>query len=185
MDILHVTQTKNVDSIMKHGIQRCKPLLDQYDDVMEKEYGSDYDKDRGLVFCIPEGTVRRDKYLKDFFYWKTWGDDRNRFMDKYWDKIDDLREDGPKTFSRIKSQSLYFSILLITLPTETILDRHCHAQFNSMGPLWKDMDTRYEHYSKPLALVNYDIESKYIKRVVGTGQSIVTKDNKINTLLRI
>ena len=185
MDILHITQTKNINSIMKHGIKRCKPLLSKFNDVMEEEYGTDYDKERGLVFCFPEGTARRDKYIKDFFYWKTWGDDRNRFIDKNEAKYYDMLEDGPKTFSHLKFQSLHFSILLLDLPQNMVLDRIYHSQTTDMSPLWSDMDTRYEHYWKPLILINYDIESKHIKRIIGTGKSIVEKNDKINTTLQI
>ena len=70
MDVLHITQTKNIPSIMKNGIHRGKPLLDQFNDVMEREYGEDYDKDKGLVFGMPENIDRRDKYIKDFFIGK-------------------------------------------------------------------------------------------------------------------
>ena len=154
---------------------------------MEYEYGSEYDKDRGLVFCIPEDTIYRDKYIKDFFYWKTWGDDRNRFILKQTNKYDELQNEGFKVFSSIKPQSLYFSILLLDIPYEKLFDTdtYIHSQTNSMGSLWQDMDTRYEHDNKPLVLVNYDIKVDNIKRVIGTGQSIVTKENKINTILQI
>lgn len=186
MNILHITQTKNVESILKNGILRCKPLLSQYGDIMEEEYESEYNKERGLVFCIPEEIDRRDKYIKDFFYWKTWGDDRNRFICKNEDIFDKL-EEGYKVFSHIKSEPIQFSIFLLDIPEETILTKYYHAQYNSMGDysLWKDMDTRYEHDYKPLALVNYDINADNIKKIIGIGESILTKDNKINTLLQI
>lgn len=185
MNILHITQTKKLESIMKNGILRCKSLLSQYDNIMEHEYKSEYNKDRGLIFCIPEEIERRDKYIKDFFYWKTWGDNRNKFLCKNDDKFDIFQDEGYNVFSYIKLESIQFSILLLDIPEETILIKYYHAQYHSMGSLWGDMDTRYEHYSKPLALINYDISPDNIKRVVGTGQSIVTKDNKINTLLQI
>ena len=185
MNVIHITQTKNIENIMKHGIMRSKPLLDQYDDVMEKEYGNLYNKERGLVFCIQEGVKQRDKYIKDFFYWKTWGDNRNKFIDKNIDNFDDLCEKGPKIFSHIKPKSLYFSILLLDIPNEPIFEKYCHVQNHIMSPLWTDMELKYEHDDKPLALVNYDIKSNNIIKIIGTGQSIITKNNKIDTSLHI
>ena len=149
MELIHITQTKNVESIMKNGILRCKPSLPQYADIMEEEYGNDYDKDRGLIFCIPEEINRRDKYIKDFFYWKTWGDDRNIFIKNNIDKYDDINEDGPKVFSHIKPKPLYFSIILLDIPDEPILKKYHHVQTHTIDPLWSDMDIRYEHNQKP------------------------------------
>ena len=47
------------------------------------------------------------------------------------------------------------------------------------------MELKYEHDDKPLALVNYDIKSNNIIKIIGTGQSIITKNNKIDTSLHI
>ncbi len=67
MDVLHITQTKNVPSIMKNGIFRSKPLLSQYEEVMKEDYGSDYDCEKGLIFGFPENINQRNRYIKDFF----------------------------------------------------------------------------------------------------------------------
>ena len=48
--------------------------------------------------------------IKDFAYWKTWGDVRNRFLLKYDDnKWIKMQEEGPKVFSHIKLTSTHFS----------------------------------------------------------------------------
>ena len=186
MEVLHITATENIKNIMNSKIFRCKPILPQFDDVMEYEYNSDYDKEKGLVFGFPESIYNRDKMIKDFAYWKTWGDIRNRFLIKYDDlEFEKIKEEGPKVFSYIKPKSTYFSILLLDVKYEPFFDRYRHVQTADMGPLWVDMEARYEHDDKPLVLMNYDVEINNIKRVIGTVQSIVTKENKINTLLQI
>lgn len=186
MEVLHITPSKNVKSIMKSKMYRCKPILPQYNNVMEREHGSDYDKEKGLVFGFPESIYNRDKMIKDFAYWKTWGDVRNEVLLKYDDnKWIKMQEEGPKVFSYIKLKSTYFSILLLEIKYDPFFDKYVHVQNAEMSSYWTDMETRYEHDDKPLVLMNYDIEVKNIKRVVGTVQSIVTKENKINTLLQI
>jgi len=186
MDVLHITQTKNLKSIMKYGILRTKPLLDQYETIMEEEFGEEYDVKRGMVFGIPETIDRRDKYIKDFLYWKTWGDKRNIFLDGVEREIyDKYQEIGPKVFSHIKITPAQFTILLINIPHHPVYDKYAHAQYNSMGVLWSDMDTRYEHYRKPLVLVNYDIGPQHIKHVIGTGETRISRNEKIEVSLKM
>lgn len=186
MDVLHITQTKNVPSIMKNGIIRSKSLLPQYEEVMKRDYGVDYDCDKGLVFGIPESTIQRDRFIKDFFYWKTWGDMRNIFLDfDDDDQFDKLQEIGVKIFSHIKIIPLYFSVLLIDISYEKLFDKYVHQQSTSMGVLWSDMDTRFEHNDTPLNLINYDIKPDQIKKVIGIGESVLNKNNKIDILLNI
>jgi len=186
MDVIHITETKNVKSIMGSKIFRNKPILSQYDKVMYDDYGFDYDRKKGLVFGFPESIRHRDKMIKDFAYWKTWGDVRNKFLLKYnGEEYDKSLDIGPKVFSHLKLKSTYFSIILLDVDHEKIFCKYTHEQSSDMGPLWIDMETRYEHNDKPLVLMNYDINSNKIKRVIGTIQTIVTKKNKINTLLDI
>ncbi len=186
MDVLHITQTKNIPSIMKNGIKRSIPLLSQYNRVMEEDYGENYDKDKGLVFGIPENLDRRDKYIKDFFYWKTWGDVRNIFLkDTDCDQYDKWQDEGPKVFSHLKMSAIGFSVLLVDIPFVWTYNAYRHAQSVEMGVLWKDMNVKYEHYNKPLVLVNYDIEPDRIKKVIGTGESKISRNNEIDISLKI
>lgn len=171
---------------MKNGIFRSKPLLSQYDRIMEEDYSENYDKDEGLVFGIPENLNRRDKYIKDFCYWKTWGEPRNIFLkDTDWNQYDKCQEEGPKVFSQLKISTIDFSILLVDIPFVWTYDEYIHEQSIEMGVLWKDMDARYEHKNKPLILINYDIEPDRIKEVIGTGESKLSRNNKIDVSLKI
>jgi len=152
---------------------------------MEEDYGEHYDKDKGLVFGIPENLDRRDKYIKDFFYWKTWGTPRNIFLK---DDNDDLyskyQEMGPKVFSHLKIEPIQFSVLLVEIPFVWTYDYYVHQQSVEMDVIWEDMDPRYEHHAKPLVLVNYDIDVDEIKGVVGTGETVLKRNNKIEVRLK-
>jgi hypothetical protein len=47
------------------------------------------------------------------------------------------------------------------------------------------MDIRYEHCNKPLVLLNDDVKPGNIKRVIATGESIITRNKKIEVSLKI
>ena len=112
-------------------------------------------------------------------------DVRNRFLKPYdYYQYNKLQEIGIKVFSHIKLKSFYFSVLLIDISHEETFDVYQHKQSADMGVLWKDMDTRYEHNDKPLTLINYDIKPNQIKKVIGTGESIVKRNNKIDVFLK-
>jgi len=185
MEVLHLTPEKNIKSIFKNGIVRNKPLLTQYDTVMKDLYGKKYNIEKGLVFCFPEGISKRDKYIKDFCYWKTWGDVRNKLLsnidDEDWIKYQEL---GCKFFYRIKPKLQRLKVLLLDIEYKEFFTYHRHVQDHLMSSYWSDMDERYEHHHKPLVLVNYDIKPNRIKRVLGTVESFLEK-GKINTTLNI
>jgi hypothetical protein len=186
MDILHITQTKNVPSIIKNGIFRSKPLLPQYDEVMKEDYGSNYDCEKGLVFGFPENINQRNRYIKDFFYWKTWGEKRNIFLDDCdYDQFTKCQEIGSDVFSHIKITPVYFSVILINIPYHPLYGWYQHEQSHTMNVFWSNMDTRYEHNDKPLVLINYDIKPDKIKKVIGIGESTLNRNNKINVSLKI
>jgi hypothetical protein len=185
MEVIHITPERNIKSIMKNGIIRSKPLLDQYNTVMKKQYGDKYDSEKGLVFCFPESTRNRDKFIKDFLYWKSWGDNRNKILVTFdYEKFVKYKEDGYKIFSNVKPKLDKFSVLLLDIKYEEFFSYYLHAQNYIMGSYWIDMDERYEHDNKPLVLVNYDIKPNQIKRVIGTAESF-NEQNKINITLNI
>ncbi len=185
MDVIHITETKNIPSIMKYGILRSKPILDQYDKLMARDYGSEYDHNKGLVFGMPEGVTQRDRYIKDFSYWRAWGRNRNIFLDCDYHQYNMYQEIGPKVFSHIKILPIHFSVMLIDIPFHPFYDWYCHAQFNNMGILWSDMDVRYEHDDEPLVLINYDVKPEKIKRVIGTGEAVVGRNKRIDIVLKM
>jgi len=185
MDVLHLTPERNISSIMKNGVLRSKPLLTQYNGVMESLYGDKYDKNKGLVFCFPEGISKRDKYIKDFCYWKTWGNIRNKLLEPldYKDFIK-YQENGCSFFNGVEPELQRLKILLLDIKFENFFTYYCHEQTHLMSNYWTDMDERFEHNDKPLVLVNYDIKPERIKRVIGTVESFCEK-GKINITLDI
>lgn len=186
MDIIHITPTRNINSIFNSKILRRKPLLPKINEVMESYYGDEYDQSKGLVFGFPEHVYNRDKLIKDFVYWKTWGNDRNIFLDKYSDKaFIEVQNEGLNLFSHIIPKMEHFSVLLLDIDYEPFFDYYCHKQANDMCSFWSDMDTRYEHDDKPLTLMNYDININKIKKIIGTAESIIMRKNKIDVSLNI
>ena len=175
MDVIHITKTSNLKSIMKYGIFRNKPFLDVYNKVMKEEYGEKYNKEKGLVFGFPESINKRNKYIKDFVYWKTWGDPRNLKIAK-----DDLN------FKYVSLITYNYTILLLDIKYDKFFDMYVHQQTHDMNDdidAWKNMDSRYEHNDKPLCLMNYDIPISKI-RTLGNVEPYIIK-NKIDMRLKI
>jgi len=190
MDVLHVSLNSNREKILKEGVKRRPPFLDQFTDLMVTSLKGKYSKKNGLVFTFPEACPYRDKYLRDFVYWKVWGHPRNLLLDKlglkdmdYMTEWADLKEKGPTIFNRIIPREEEFVIFKINLNNELIVE--ClHGQYTTMSPLWSDMDSRYEHNDKPLVLVNEDIEPQKIK-VIGRIQTIVSHSHRVDVILDI
>jgi hypothetical protein len=186
MEVLHVTPTSNVKSIIKSKIFRSKPILPIYNQIMSDYYDDEYDKDRGLVFGFPESIYNRDKIIKDFIYWKVWGSPRNIFLHKLSDEdYEKYKEFGYNLFKNFKIVEGHFSILLLNLDYEPIFDYYLHRQSYDMSEYWSDMDVRYEHNDKPLSLINYDVDKTKIKRILGTAELSISKNNKLNISLKI
>jgi len=171
---------------MNSQILRKKPLLSKFNDIMRNYYNEDYDENKGLVFGFPESIHNRDKIIKDFIYWKTWGNDRNEVLNGYTDEeYIEMENIGLKIFSHLKVKADHFSILLLDIKYDPFFDYYLHKQSIDMGTFWTDMDVRYEHDDKPLTLMNYDVNINKIKKVLGTAESIITKQNKIDVSLHI
>lgn len=185
MDVLHITPTRNLKSIMRSKIFRSKPILSQYDDIMQYYYPTEYDAEKGLVFGFPETIKHRDRIIKDFIYWKTWGEDRNKILCSLKDEeFINLQNEGLKIFSHLKLKRCHYSILLLDIDHEPLFDYYLHEQ-SAAGEFFKDMDVRYEHNDKPLVLMNYDVPKCRIKRVFGTAESFINKRNKIDVTIRV
>jgi len=180
IEAVHITPTKNIPSILKNGILRSKPILDTYNDVMKNEYGNKYNPEKGLVFGFPEGHFKRDKFIKDFFYWKTWGNPRNILITKTTDnQYDNIQNIGINIFNNLRIKPDHFSVVLIEVNNDPIFKKYVHCQSHYMGPLWTDMDEKYEHDDKPLTLINYDIPPNLIKGIIATGETYFSKNGKI------
>lgn len=183
MNVLHVTNVKNVDSILKYGIQRRVPFLSQFREFLEGDLGGLYNKKAGTIFTIPEDVHIRDKYLKDTVYWKIWGTPRNYHIDREGYTHERFYESSPSIFKNIKLAEEKFVIFEVALNGEVTSD--ClHAQHSIMSPVWNDMDHRYEHDDLPLKLINNDIPVSKIK-IIGNISTFVGKRDRINALLNL
>jgi hypothetical protein len=185
MKAVHVTKTQNLNSIFKSGIFRNKPLLEQFEETMQKDYGSKYDAERGLVFSFAYDDTE-ERFFNHFVYWDMWGKPRNELLtvvdDKtYWD----MNEVGPKAFSHIQPIEESYTAILIEIPDHPLYGWYQHQQSHDMNPVWIDMEERYEHNDKSLVLINYDIHPSCIKGVLGTANGMVNKEKKIDVFMNM
>jgi hypothetical protein len=185
MKAVHVTKTRSLNSILKYGIIRSKPLLTHYEDLMKKDYGSEYAIERGLVFSFAYDDAE-EKFFNHFVYWDMWGKPRNELLTDidyktYWD----MNEVGPKVFSRVQPIEESYTAILIEIPDHPLYDRYMHQQSHDMSPVWADMEKRYEHNDKSLVLINYDVHPRYIKGVLGTANGMVNKEKKIDVFMNM
>jgi hypothetical protein len=187
MKAVHITPTRNLESIKAQGIFRAVPLLDQYARLMERDYKS-YDPERGLVFAFALD-MNVIKWFKDFAYWKVWGTPRNECITNHWfdppEKFDKLQEIGPPAFSHITPKDEHLSAVLIDIPDNRFYGWYYHAQNHTMNSHWADMEERYEHNTKPLVLINYDVQPDCIRSTIGTAETVLSKSGKVDILLNM
>ena len=178
-EVLHITPTRNIPSIEKYGIQCTKPLLPQFEEYANY-YIKDYDKSVGLIFTTIEGQNLQDKYLKDFAYWRTWGNPRNEILDKLstkgWEEVYNI---GSSFFKYLRPVEEHFTILSIDVFDDTKSTICVHNQFvgkDGMIHLFENMDPQYEHNDKVLMLFNQPL---FQFKVVGVMSVTVKRNNHI------
>jgi hypothetical protein len=180
MEAVHITPTRNIPSIMANGILRSPPILTQYNKVMSRDYGAEYDPKVGLVFGFTLDD-HEEKWFQHFAYWKVWGNPRNIAvgnMDwEYWNR---LLETGPSAFRSIIPEAEHLTALVIDVPDHPKYGWYTHAQDHNMNRHWNDMEERYEHNDKPLVLINYDVKPSCIKYQIGTAETGLSKAGKID-----
>ena len=182
MEAVHITPTKNVPSIIANGIHRSPPLLRQYNKTMADDYGDKYDPKKGLVFAFHlDG--HEEKWFRHFAYWKVWGNPRNIELGKYLDDWDRFYETGPEIFKNLVLSSEHLTALVISIPDVVYYEWYCHAQFHNMQRHWNDMEEKYEHNDKPLALINYDVPASSIKYLIGTAEINLSKAGKVDIIM--
>jgi hypothetical protein len=184
MEAVHVTPTRNLPSIMANGIHRVPPVLYQYDDVMARDYGSEYDPKKGLVFSFTLDD-HEEKWFQHFVYWKVWGNPRNLAIGPIcnagnWDR---LKETGPSAFSQIIPEQEHLTALVIDIPDHHLYGWYHHCQSHDMAPHWNDMQEKHEHNDKPLVLINYDVPPSCIKYQIGTAETALSKAGKIDIMM--
>lgn len=187
MNVIHITPSRNVESIRVNGILRSVPLLDQYARLMDEDYPGEYDSERGLVFAFPVD-FNIAKWIKDFAYWKVWGNPRNECIKADYDSpeaYDKLLEIGPAAFAHIIPADEHLTALEIEIPDNPLYGSYLHRQAHDMSKCWHDMDTRYEHTTKPLALINFDIDPGCIIGQVGTIETVLSKTGKVDTIINL
>lgn len=186
MKVLHISPSKNTESILKYGILKSSPFLSQFKEFLERHLGEKYNHKEGVIFSIPEDVLTRDKYIKDFVYWKVWGHPRNVLLDTLYKKYyyADILDSGPSIFKFIKPEEEEFTIFEADIDDKFTTVSCIHGQFHNMSSLWNDMDNRYEHIDKPLVLINDNIPS-YKLKIIGQARTLSNKNGIIDVSLSI
>ena len=186
MKILHISPSKNTESILKYGILKRPPFLSQFKEFLELHLREKYNHKEGIIFSIPEDVLTRDKYIKDFIYWKVWGHPRNVLLDTLYKKYyyADILDSGPSIFKSIKLEEEEFTIFEADIDDNFTTVSCIHAQFHCMSPVWDDMDSKYEHEDKPLVLINDNIPS-YKLKIIGEAKTLNNKNKRIDISMNI
>lgn len=182
-EVLHITNTVNLKSIFKKGLFCFKPSLLHHEEYAKKWF-LDYHK-RGLIYSIPYGCNKMDKYLKDTAYWKVWGRPRNDALELSHDDFSKYMNDGPKYFEKMDKQLTYeehFSVLSIEVPDDIERLEIKHLQTHDMSNYYMSMDGNFEHEDKPIFMFNENL--KYKMKVVGTIETQRKRNKKIEVNLR-
>lgn len=182
MEAVHVTPTRNMESILSSGIFRRPPILHQYDTVMKRDYGSAYDQKKGMVFAFTLDD-HEQKWFEHFAYWKVWGNPRNIAIENWLGDWDRLLDTGPQAFNNIIPEPEHLTAFVIEIPDNDLYGWYFHCQKHNMDTHWNNMEERYEHNNKPLVLINYDVPPSAIKYIIGTAETVLSKAGKIDIIM--
>lgn len=183
IEVLHITNTVNLKSIFEKGLLCAKPSLEHHEKYAKKWF-VDY-HERGLIYTIPYGCNKMDKYLKDTAYWKIWGRPRNDALEISHDEFSKHLNDGPKYFEKMEKQLTYeehFSVLSIEVSDDVERLETTHLQTHYMNSYYVDMDCSFEHEDKPLFMFNENL--KYKTKVIGTIETQRKRNKRIEVNLR-
>lgn len=151
----HLTELRNLPSILSSGLIGRKPKLDHHLEVFQNE-GLIGDK---VVYTWGE-TWRNSKYAKDMVYCKQWIDPRNVL-----DIKDDTYDFSKEKKCRFKNER-YVLLKVDTKEDESNIfgPRWMHGQTASDDPFNAlfQMDTEFEHEDKPLVMFKENVKSEYI-----------------------
>jgi len=175
--IIHATESKNVESILRLGVLPMWP----------KNSGHDWGK-RVIYSWVPNDD--NEKIARDYVYCKSWIHPRNAILERFWRNrsVDDYDwPDHYSFFKGVRIRDVRITILELCVGEDEVFEFCWHLQSNSMDKqhkLWGDFDTRYEHNTKLLAMLDHRIAPERI-RVVGQAESIIKRCGKVDTVLRI
>ncbi len=169
MIALHLTESKNINSIMKKGLLPSVVKLDHHLDTFKEE-----GLNGNSILYAWEDCDKNDKFAKDMIYCKQWIDTRNRTVEQ---NCCDFSKDRKKYFFNNSYSLLLINIDLIE---EGFFGRYIHEQtptkdkYNSLF----NMDCRFAHDDKKLCLFFNKIDSCNIK-IIETYITNVDKNNKL------
>ncbi len=172
MNCIHITETKNLLSIKKHGILPIRAYLSEHQEFLKSDLGTD----KVVYSTLLKGSKNRiEKYFQDFIYFKLWGKPRNLFLkNQKWENEESVYR------TDFKILMCNFAILKFQINDET--EKYVyglHQQDSTMYGL-AEMDDRFAHDDKPLIILPRIIKASEIKLV---GEAIPkVRNNKVENV---
>ena len=143
MEVIHITNIENIESIKKYGLIQRKPQLHNF----EGYFRNKYDHEKGVIYTF-KSSFMDEKFIKDTCYFKVWGTSRNNLLDHYLEKgykWDDLIEMGTKLFKNLKIKEITFKILKFKITEEDDdIEEFLHIQtynMNNENTFYTDLDS--------------------------------------------
>jgi len=155
MNCIHITDSRNLNSIKKFGLLPTKSFL--HADRMKRSFQTD----KVIYLMLLESKSRASKFIKDFIYCKLWIHPRIRFMRK--NKVNSRTEEEKVYNYKFELEQKIFSILFINFIPKKKWIETIHEQSNFFGQ--KDIDERYTHNDKPLVITPEKIKSNQISEI--------------------
>lgn len=174
MELYHITESKNLSSIRKHGLIPKVPYL---------KHHADYFK-RPVIYTIQESD-KMDKYIRDFVYFQLWGKPRNLILDKLYktEGYPSKWEELPDYVKNNKIELKQFSILKLYVNVKDIYMRCTHIQ-NSEMTLFEDIKEEYSHDDKEICTLSEVVSGDNI-RDMGICYPIIRNNDIKDVVVKI
>lgn len=189
MKLLHVTDTKNVNSIIKNGLLPSHVEHDGHWEIFQR-----YLMQRNCVYLWDAETYGNEKFIRDMIYCKMFIHPRNKFFKQreveieengldYWD--DDLYPDFRKFGSALVGDSTSYSVLEIDQRDVEVHGgwRHVQEPCSNKNSTTTVMDDKYAHDDKNIYVSGSSINFNSIA-IVEEVQVRKYKNNKLGFTFR-
>lgn len=170
MNCIHITESRNLNSIKKLGLLPTKSFL--HSGSMKISFNTD----KVIYLALLENKKRMFKFIQDFIYCKLWIYPRINFMSK--NKINSETKEEEVYNHKFILNSKYFSILLTDFIPRKKWMEATHEQAGFFGQ--KDIDERFTHKGKPLIITTRKIESNRLNEI-GRAYPVI-RNNRIQNV---
>lgn len=192
MELLHLTPTSNINSIMKYGLLPTKVKLEHHLDAFNEDglHG-----EKCIYTWDPDTSCNTDKVIRDFIYCKLFIHPRNQIADdnekenerRYYDEPDFEWGDDKNWFdfttlgSKLYGEDEHYTLLRLNSDDMEIIPHsygHIQASDGDKNNSCVCMDKQYEHDDKMLYIGKSLITPDKLE-IIGGVQSRVYKNDTI------